>query len=61
MRFAEFAAEPKGSSMHELEEKQARTVDETEVGKRVSGQNRFALEVPDLDAASGAPIKCAYS
>jgi len=34
-----------------FDEKQAETVDRIEVGKRVSGQIRFALRVPDLDAA----------
>jgi len=34
-----------------FDEAQADTIDEIEVGKRVSGQIRFALQVPDLDAA----------
>ncbi len=34
-----------------LDEKSAATVDQIEVGKRVSGQIRFALEVPDLEVA----------
>lgn len=34
-----------------FDEKQANTVDRIEVGKRISGQIRFALRVPDLDAA----------
>ena len=34
-----------------LDDKAADTVDQIEAGKRVSGQIRFALEVPDLDAA----------
>jgi methylmalonyl-CoA/ethylmalonyl-CoA epimerase len=35
-----------------FDEAQAATVDEIEVGRRVSGQRRLALEVPDLDAAT---------
>jgi catechol 2,3-dioxygenase-like lactoylglutathione lyase family enzyme len=34
-----------------FDEAQAETVDEIEVGKRVSGPVRFALQVPDLEAA----------
>jgi methylmalonyl-CoA/ethylmalonyl-CoA epimerase len=34
-----------------FDEKQADTIDQIEVGRRVSGQIRFALQVPDLDAA----------
>ncbi len=34
-----------------LDENSAATVDQIEVGNRVSGQIRFALEVPDLEAA----------
>lgn len=34
-----------------FDEKQADTIDQLEVGKRISGQVRFALQVPDLDAA----------
>lgn len=34
-----------------FDEKQAQTIDQIEVGRRVSGQIRFALRVPDLDAA----------
>ncbi|MGW8249742.1 MAG: VOC family protein [Anaerolineales bacterium] len=30
---------------------QAQTIDQIEAGERVSGQVRFALQVPDLDAA----------
>ena len=41
-----------GHAVLELfDEKQAETVDQTEVGRRVSGQIRFALKVPDLQAA----------
>jgi hypothetical protein len=32
-------------------EKQAQTIDQVEVGRRISGRMRFALQVPDLDAA----------
>jgi len=39
------------ATLEVFDEKQAQTVDQTEVGKRVSGQIRFALRVPDLDAA----------
>ncbi len=35
-----------------FDEKQAQTVDQLEVGRRVSGPVRFALQVPDLDAAT---------
>lgn len=35
-----------------FDEKQANTVDQIEVGRRVSGKIRFALQVPDLDAAT---------
>jgi methylmalonyl-CoA/ethylmalonyl-CoA epimerase len=34
-----------------FDEQQANTVDQIEVGRRVSGQVRFALQVPDVDAA----------
>jgi uncharacterized glyoxalase superfamily protein PhnB len=34
-----------------FDEKQADTIDQLEVGRRISGQIRFALQVPDLDAA----------
>jgi catechol 2,3-dioxygenase-like lactoylglutathione lyase family enzyme len=34
-----------------FDEVQARAIDQIEVGSRVSGQFRFALQVPDLDAA----------
>jgi catechol 2,3-dioxygenase-like lactoylglutathione lyase family enzyme len=39
------------ATLEVFDEKQAETVDRIEVGKRVSGQIRFALRVPDLDAA----------
>lgn len=34
-----------------FDERQAEVIDELEAGKRVSGQVRFALQVPDLKAA----------
>ena len=34
-----------------FDEKQATTIDQLEAGRRVSGQIRFALQVPDLEAA----------
>jgi lactoylglutathione lyase len=34
-----------------FDEAQAETIDRIEVGRRVSGPVRFALQVPDLDAA----------
>ena len=34
-----------------FDENQAQTVDQIEAGERVSGQIRFALQVPDLQAA----------
>jgi len=34
-----------------FDEKQAQTVDDIEVGKRVSGKIRLALQVPDLQTA----------
>ena len=39
------------ASLEVFDEKQATTVDELEVGSRVSGTVRFALQVPNLDAA----------
>ncbi len=41
-----------GRAVFELfDEKQAGTIDRIEVGKRLSGQVRLALQVPELDAA----------
>jgi methylmalonyl-CoA/ethylmalonyl-CoA epimerase len=41
-----------GSGTLEIfDEEQARTIDELEAGKRISGQIRFALQVPDLKSA----------
>jgi catechol 2,3-dioxygenase-like lactoylglutathione lyase family enzyme len=39
------------ATLEVFDEKQAGTVDQIEVGRRVSGPIRFALQVPDLDAA----------
>jgi methylmalonyl-CoA/ethylmalonyl-CoA epimerase len=40
------------ATLEVFDEKQASTVDKIEVGHRASGKIRFALEVPDLDAAT---------
>lgn len=41
-----------GSATLELfDERQAEVIDQLEAGKRISGQVRFALEVPDLKSA----------
>ncbi len=41
-----------GSATLEIfDETQAQTIDQIEAGKRISGQIRFALQVPDLKAA----------
>jgi methylmalonyl-CoA/ethylmalonyl-CoA epimerase len=39
------------ATLEVFDEKQAQTIDDIEVGRRVSGQIRFALQVPDLNAA----------
>ncbi len=39
------------ATLEMFDEKQAETVDRLEVGRRVSGYIRFALQVPDLDEA----------
>jgi methylmalonyl-CoA/ethylmalonyl-CoA epimerase len=39
------------ATLEVFDEKQAQTIDQIEVGHRVSGQIRFALQVPDLNAA----------
>ncbi len=39
------------ATLEVFDEKQANTVDQLEVGRRISGNVRFALQVPDLDAA----------
>jgi uncharacterized glyoxalase superfamily protein PhnB len=40
------------ATLEVFNEKQAQTIDQIEAGHRVSGQIRFALRVPDLDAAT---------
>jgi methylmalonyl-CoA/ethylmalonyl-CoA epimerase len=39
------------ATLEVFDETQARTVDQIEVGQRISGQVRFALQVPNLDAS----------
>ena len=39
------------ATLEVFDEKQAATIDQYEVGRRVSGTIRFALQVPDLNAA----------
>ena len=39
------------ATLEVFDEKQAQTIDQIEIGRRVSGQIRFALQVPDLDGA----------
>jgi predicted enzyme related to lactoylglutathione lyase len=39
------------ATLEVFDEEQARTIDQIEVGRRISGQVRFALQVPDLNAA----------
>jgi methylmalonyl-CoA/ethylmalonyl-CoA epimerase len=39
------------ATLEVFDESQAETIDNLEVGRRVSGQIRFALQVPDLEAA----------
>ena|SRR5688572_22260085 len=40
-----------GATLEVFDENQAKLIDEMEAGKRVSGQVRFALQVPDLESA----------
>lgn len=40
------------ATLEVFDEKQAATIDQLEVGRRVSGRVRFALEVPDLKVAA---------
>jgi predicted enzyme related to lactoylglutathione lyase len=40
------------ATLEVFDEQQASTVDRIEVGSRVSGRVRFALQVPDLEAAT---------
>ncbi len=39
------------ATLEVFDEAQAQTIDEIEAGKRISGQIRFALQVPDLKTA----------
>jgi catechol 2,3-dioxygenase-like lactoylglutathione lyase family enzyme len=39
------------ATLEVFNEKQAQTIDQIEVGRRISGQIRFALRVPDLNAS----------
>jgi len=39
------------ATLEVFDEKQAETIDQIEVGRRISGKIRFALQVPDLEAA----------
>jgi methylmalonyl-CoA/ethylmalonyl-CoA epimerase len=40
------------ATLEVFDEKQAQTIDHIEVGRRITGQIRFALQVPDLKAAT---------
>ncbi len=40
------------ATLEVFDEEQAQTIDQLEVGHRISGQVRFALQVPDLKAAT---------
>ena len=40
------------ATLEVFDEEQAQTIDQLEVGRRISGQVRFALQVPDLKAAT---------
>jgi len=40
------------ATLEVFDEEQAQTIDKIEVGRRISGQVRFALQVPDLKAAT---------
>jgi methylmalonyl-CoA/ethylmalonyl-CoA epimerase len=40
------------ATLEVFDERQAQTIDKIEVGRRISGQVRFALRVPDLKAAT---------
>jgi catechol 2,3-dioxygenase-like lactoylglutathione lyase family enzyme len=40
------------ATLEVFNERQAQTIDKIEVGRRISGQVRFALRVPDLKAAT---------
>lgn len=45
------------ATLEVFDEQQAHTVDQIEVGQRVSGKFRFALQVPDLEAAVAQLIR----
>ena len=40
------------ATLEVFDERQAQTIDELEVGRRISGNIRFAFQVPDLKAAT---------
>jgi methylmalonyl-CoA/ethylmalonyl-CoA epimerase len=40
------------ATLEVFDEKQAQTIDQIEVGRRISGRVRFAFQVPDLKAAT---------
>ena len=40
------------ATLEVFDERQAQTIDELEVGRRISGKMRFAFQVPDLKAAT---------
>ena len=40
------------ATLEVFDERQAQTIDELEVGRRISGKMRFAFQVPDLQAAT---------
>ena len=40
------------ATLEVFDERQAQTIDELEVGRRISGNIRFAIQVPDLKAAT---------
>jgi catechol 2,3-dioxygenase-like lactoylglutathione lyase family enzyme len=44
------------ATLEVFDEAQAAMVDDLEVGRRVSGKVRFALQVPDADAAAAALV-----
>jgi methylmalonyl-CoA/ethylmalonyl-CoA epimerase len=46
------------ATLEVFNEKQAHTIDQIEVGHRISGQIRFALQVPDLDATMKRLLAC---
>lgn len=40
------------ATLEVFDDKQAQTIDTIEVGQRISGQIRFAIQVPDVEAAT---------